>query len=165
MAVRDDADAVGGAGSAEPYVALRLRFERAVASTVDRRVTWPERLATAIRAALQQAAADPAAARRLVLPAAGRRTDDLVPFVEAVDGLAARLRRDAPVVPHPERTARNLVLRVARQALLHLETRPEEPVTTIGPDLIVFALTPYVGLAEARRLATPPPPPVDGPKT
>lgn len=70
-----------------------------------------------------------------------------------VDDLAAKLRRGAPAVPAPERTARNLVLRIARQILLHLEARPDEPVTAIGPDLIVFALTPYVGLVEARRLA------------
>jgi hypothetical protein len=73
-----------------------------------------------------------------------------------VDDLAAVLRRGAPAVPRPERTARNLVLRVARQMLLHLESRPDEPVTMIGPDLIVFALTPYVGLAAARRLAAAP---------
>ena len=70
-----------------------------------------------------------------------------------VDDLAAKFRRDAPSVPGPERTARNLVLRIARQVLLHLETRPDEPVTAIAPDLIVFALTPYVGLTDARRLA------------
>lgn len=90
------------------------------------------------------------------MPAAGRRSDDVAPFAAMVDDLAATLRRDAPAVPSPERTARNVVLRVARQILLQLETRPEEPVTAIGPDLIVFALTPYVGLAAARRLADPP---------
>ena len=99
------------------------------------------------------AEADPAAARRLTLPAAGRRSDDLGSFTSMVDDLAAKLRRDAPAVARPERTARNVVLRVARQVLLQLELRPGEPVTAIASDLVLFALTPYVGLATARRLA------------
>jgi hypothetical protein len=137
----------------ETYAILCSRFERDIAAAVDLAAPWPERAAGAIGATLRWAAADPARARRLALPAAGRRGDDLGAFTAMVDDLAARLRRDAPVVLDPERTARNLVLRVARQVLLHLETRPDEPVTALGPDLIVFALTPYVGLATARRLA------------
>lgn len=153
-------DAADGAGAAadlgaapEPYAVVRRRFERELTSAAPPEAPWPERLAVAIRAALCQAARDPTAARRLVLPVAGRRNHDLGPFTEMVDGLAAALRCGAPAVPRPERTARNLVLRVARQILLHLETRPEEPVTALAPDLIVFALTPYIGLPAARRLA------------
>jgi hypothetical protein len=138
------------------YVILRARFERDLAAAIDPAAPWPERVAVAIRAALCSADADPVAARRLALPAAGRRNDDLAPFTAMVDDLAAKLGRDAPAVPGPKRTSRNLVLRLARQILLHLEARPDEPVTTIGPDLIVFALTPYVGLTAARRLADPP---------
>jgi hypothetical protein len=140
----------------ESYAILRSRFERDLAAAVDPSAPWPQCVATTIRAALRAAAADPTAAHRLVLPASGRRGDDLTPFTAMVDDLAAVLRRGAPAVPRPERTARNLVLRVARQMLLHLESRPDEPVTMIGPDLIVFALTPYVGLAAARRLAAAP---------
>lgn len=136
-----------------PYAILRARFECSLAAAIDPAAPWPERVAVAIRAALRSADADPAGARRLALPAAGRRSDDLAPFTAMVDDLAAKLRRDAPAAPDPERTSRNLILRVARQILLHLEARPDEPVTAIGPDLIVFALTPYVGLTEARRLA------------
>lgn len=140
----------------KPYAILRSWFERELAATVRSGASWPECVAGGIRAALRSAAADPATACRLTLPAAARRTDDLDSFTAMVDGLAAALRRGAPAVPFPERTARNLVLRVARQILLQLETRPEEPVTSIGPDLIVFALTPYVGLATARRFADQP---------
>lgn len=137
----------------EPYVILRSRFERELTAAVDPAAPWPERVAAAIRAALRSADADPAAARRLTLPAACRRTGDLAHFTAMVDDLVASLRRDAPAVPSPERAARNLVLRVARQILLHLEAAADEPVTAIAPDLIVFALTPYVGLSDARRLA------------
>lgn len=137
----------------KPYAILRSRFERDLTAAVDPAAPWPERVVAAISAALRSADADPAAARRLALPASGRRSDDLAAFTTMVDDLAAKLRRGAPAAPDPERTARNLVLRLARQVLLHLETRREDPVTEIAPDLIVFAMTPYVGLAEARRLA------------
>jgi hypothetical protein len=136
-----------------PYVNLRFQFEHELASTVELTAPWPERVAAAIRATLRLAAADPEAARRLTLPAAGRRNDDVAAFDAMVDDLAAALGRGAPAVPAAARTARNVVVRIARQILLHLETRPDEPVTAIAPDLIVFALTPYVGLAEARSLA------------
>jgi hypothetical protein len=137
----------------QPYAIQRFQFERDLAAAVDPTAPWPQRLAAAIGATLRWAAADPASAHRLALPAAGRRSDDLGAFTAMVDDLAAELRRGAPAVARPERTARNVVLRVARQILLQLEAGPEEPVTSIGPDLIVFALTPYVGLATARCLA------------
>ena len=119
----------------------------------DALLIWAASVAAAIREGLTRAAADPATARRLTLPASGRRGGDPDGYAAAVDELSARLLDGAPPLPDPGRAARNVVVRVARQVLLHLETRPEEPVTEIAPDLIVFALTPYVGLATARRLA------------
>jgi hypothetical protein len=119
----------------------------------DALLAWAEDVAVGIRAALARADADPAAARRLLLPASGRRGGDPASYAAAVDDLSARLLRGAPPLPDPERTARNLVVRVARQVLLRLEMHPDEPVKEIAPDLIVFALTPYVGLARARTLA------------
>lgn len=116
-------------------------------------LAWAEDVAAGIRAALARADADPGAARLLLLPASGRRGGNPAAYDSAVDDLSARLLRGAPPVPDPERAARNLVVRVARQVLLQLETHPGEPVREIAPDLIVFALTPYVGLATARDLA------------
>ncbi len=118
--------------------------------------SWPEAFAKAIRAALTVAAADPSGAHRLVVPVAGRRTENGSPFDVMVGDLVTRVRRGAPAGFKSERAARNLVLQIARQVCLHLETRRGEPVTVIAPDLIVLALTPCVGLAEARRLADQP---------
>jgi hypothetical protein len=114
---------------------------------------WAESVAAAIRTGLGRAAADPAAAVRLTLPASGRRGGGRRGYAAMVEELSARLLDGAPPLRDPERTARNVVVRVARQVLLHLETRPEEPLTEIAPDLIVFVLTPYVGLRTARGLA------------
>lgn len=114
---------------------------------------WAAGVAAAIREGLARAEADPVSARRLTLPASGRRGGDRDGYARMVDDLCARLLNGAPSLRDPERTARNTVVRAARQVLLHLESRPEDPVTEIAPDLIVFALTPYVGLAAARHLA------------
>lgn len=112
------------------------------------------RVAAGIGAALELAEADPVAGRVLTLPSAHRGRGGSTPgFAGMVDRFATQLSAGAPAVTRPERTARNTVLRVARQVLLYIETRPSLPVTEISPDLIVFALTPYVGLAEARRRA------------
>jgi hypothetical protein len=119
----------------------------------DALLTWAEDVAAAIRAGLSRAAADPVTARRLTLPASGRRGGDTDGYAAMVGDLSARLLRGAPPLADPERTARNVVVRVARQVLLQLETHPDEPVTEIAPDLIIFALTPYVGLRTARCLA------------
>jgi hypothetical protein len=150
------ADSTCDLASTSPFSTYRDRLFAAVDRRRDSASTWPVCVAGAIRDAIGLAAADPIAARRLTFPASGRRNEDAGAFAAMVDDLAARLRHRAPPLPTPERTSRNLVRRLARQILHQLELHPEQPVTAIAPDLIVFALTPYVGLAEARRLADQP---------
>jgi hypothetical protein len=140
----------------ESYANILLRFERDVSARIDSGLSWSAVAAAAIRAALEAAAADPAGALLLTSPATCRRSRDRAAFDAAVDGLVARIRRGAPDAFRSERGARNLILRLARQVHLQLERGPDPPVTAIAPDLIVFALTPCVGLAAARRLADQP---------
>jgi hypothetical protein len=144
------------ANGTKSYAKVRARFERDVVKASGSWTTWPEGIAATIRAALAVGAADPSTAYRLTEPASGRRSRDHAAFVAAVEDLGARLRHGAPGAMRAERPARNLVLRVARQVCLQLENRPGEALTEIAPDLIVLALTPCVGLAEARRLAAQP---------
>jgi hypothetical protein len=110
-------------------------------------------VAAGIEAALRFAETEPVAAQVLTVHTAHRRLDGGSAFTEMVDHFAGLLNREAPSTDRPERTGRNVVTRIARQTLLHLETRPGVPVTEIAPDLIVFALTPYVGFAAAQRWA------------
>lgn len=131
------------------------RLERAIGDACDARLPWPGRVATAIRAALAFADTDPVAAAVVGVPAAFRRYAEPQSFTELVDRLAALLQEGAPPTRHPDRTARNAVRRIARQVLLRLEMEPESPPSDLAPELIVFALTPYVGLAEAQRWADP----------
>lgn len=136
----------------EAFSRCRNRLERSIGAACEPGRSWQQRVAEAIRAALRFAEAEPVAARILTVHSACRRYGDEVSFTGLVDDLAARLAADAPPVPNPERTARNVVLRIMRQTLLQLELRREGP-TAIAADLVVFALTPYVGLKEAQRQA------------
>lgn len=136
----------------DAFSRCRNRLERAIGAACEQELPWQQRVAEAIRAALRFAEAEPVAARILTVHSACRRYGDPVSFTSLVDDLAARLAVDAPGAPHPERTARNVVLRIMRQTLLQLELRRDGP-TAISADLVVFALTPYVGLREAQRLA------------
>lgn len=133
----------------------RRRLERAVDLACAPGQPWATRVAAAIRAALELAEADPDAGRVLTVHAANRGGGIEGDFAVLIDRLASLWARGAPPVPLPELTARNAILRIARQALLYIETRPVIPVTEIAPDLIVFSLTPYVGLDEARRVSAP----------
>lgn len=135
------------------FALYRRRLERAVADSCDPAQAWAARVATAIAAALAFAEANPVAAQALTFHAAFRRGEGEAEFAAMIDHFAALLDRDAPPVAHPERTARNVVTRIARQTLLHLEMKPDAPLTEIAPDLVLFALIPHVGLAEARRYA------------
>ena len=112
---------------------------------------WALRVGAAIRAALELAEQDPAAGRVLVIHSAA--LGDETEFAAMVQRFANLLRWGAPKPYRSEAAARNSVLLVARQMLLHLETRPAAPLSEIAPGLIVFVLTPYVGLDEARRAA------------
>lgn len=53
------------------------------------------------------------------------------------------------------------MLRIARQVINQIESGRAEELLRIAPDLTVYALTPYVGYAEAKRCAqsTPEVPP------
>jgi hypothetical protein len=135
------------------FIHCRQRLERAVADSCGSEQPWAECVAAAIRAALELAEADPAAGHVLTVHAANRGGGIDRGFADLVDRLASLWSSGAPPVPLPELTAHNAILRIARQVLLYIETRPATPVTEIVPDLVVFSLTPYVGLAAARRAA------------
>ncbi|HEX6205115.1 MAG TPA: hypothetical protein VFZ29_04845 [Solirubrobacterales bacterium] len=129
-----------------------LRFEQAIESGCRGDRPWAQGVAASVHAALEFAEAEPVDAHVVVVHSASRRYGGSAAFGALVDRLAARLTERAPPVPCPERTARSVILRVMRQILLQLE-QPRGDPTAISADLIVFALTPYVGLTEARRWA------------
>lgn len=142
------------AQSPEAFARARRRLEAALAVPCDPGQEWAPRVVAGIEAVLEFAEVEPVAARVLTVHAAFRRYEAPATFGALVDEMATRLSAGAPPTRHPERTARGVVLRIARQVLLQLELHPEAKPTALAPELIAFTLTPYLGFAEAQRWAS-----------
>jgi hypothetical protein len=150
---RGEAEATATAAAQdEPNFALcHSRLERSVHDACSPDQPWAGRVVAGIDAALRFADADRAAARILTIHAAFRRLDGADAFFEMVDRFAELFSNGAPPTNRPDRTARTIVIRIARQTLHQIDLRPDARVAEIAPDMIVFALIPYVGFAEAQR--------------
>jgi hypothetical protein len=146
-----DAPATALAEDEATFALCRSRLERSVRDACPPRQPWPGRVAAGIDAALRFADADRAAARTLTIHAAFRRLEGGDAFLEMVDSFAELFGNGAPPTNRPDRTARAIVIRIARQTLHQIDLRPDAAVAEIAPDMIVFALIPYLGFAEAQR--------------
>lgn len=152
---RGGTNATAGAQEEVSFDLCRSRLERSVQDACLPGRPWPARVVAGIDAALRFADADRAAARILTVHAAFRRLEGGDAFREMVDHYAELFSDGAPPTDRPDGTARAIVIRIARQTLHQIDLRPETGVAEIAPDLIVFALIPYLGFAEAQRWAEP----------
>jgi hypothetical protein len=151
----------GGLGSAvlseaQDEVAFdlcRRRLEETIEEACDREEPWALRTTAAIHAALGFADLDPLATRILTVHAAVRRFESPPAFAAMVDHLACQFGSEAPETRRRSDTARIIVMRIARQVGCRIECDPTARMTDAAPEMIVFALTPYVGFVEAQRWA------------
>jgi hypothetical protein len=133
----------------------RARLEQAVAASCELHEDWPSAVTGGIYAALEFAAADPAAALLLTGNAIARRHEPEPAFVAMVDHFAGLLGRGAPP-PNPRLPdAATLLTRIARQVNLQIEAGRVGEMMEIAPDLTFLALMPYLGFSEARRWSHP----------
>ena len=132
----------------------RRRLEVAIEEACEGHASWPARVAAAVRAAVELAATDPDAGRTLT-EGAGRRRDDDEELLALVDRLATLLDRGAPPRNRRLPDASALVMRIARQVNLELESGRGSALPAVAPDLTFLALMPYLGFAEARRWSQP----------
>ena len=133
------------------FECCRERLEQAVAGSCELHEEWPSAVTGGIYAALEFAAADPAAALVLTANASARRHQPEPAFVAMVDHFAGLLARGAPA-PNPRLPdAVALVTRIARQVNLQIEAGRAGEMMEIAPDLTFLALLPYLGFSGARR--------------
>ncbi len=132
----------------------RQRLEVAIAEACEGHAGWPARVAAAVQAAVELAAADPDAGRTLT-EGAGHRHEDNEEFVSLVEDLAALFAHDAPPRNRRLPDAPTVVTRIARQVNLELEAGRDHRLPSIAPDLTFLALMPYLGFADARRWSQP----------
>lgn len=135
----------------------RARLEQEVAAACAGEADWAGRVAAGVRAAVEFAAAEPAAALVLTERASARWAQGEPEFVALVDRFAALLSRGAPPRNPRLPDTRTVVARIARQVNLELEAGRGGEIADVAPDLTFLALMPYLGFAGARRWSEPAP--------
>jgi hypothetical protein len=113
---------------------------------------WPARVAAAIYAVLDFAAADPAAMRVLTIDALSYRPDGGRRYRELIDRFAELLRAEAPrEEPLPTTTEHALIGGIAVTIVEQIRAGMVHRLPESAPELIEFSLLPYLGSVEARR--------------
>jgi len=135
---------------------LQARLRMACAGEVD----WPDQMAAGIRAVLDFATADPAAAETLTSAAISRGNDGLDSYERIVSHFEEYLRAGRDLHPDgtilPEFTERALVGGVTMLIAQRLDAGRVTDLTSTAREATQFVLTPYIGAEEARRAATRP---------
>jgi hypothetical protein len=135
------------------FARVQIAVEEASTGQPD----WSSRMAAAIRAGLEFAAADPAAANVLTNEAIAAGPDGIARYrrltryiAEALAGGRGRAHEgdEAPGVTE-QALAGGLLGLIAER----LTSGREGELPGLAPEAIEFALTPYVGTAEAKRAA------------
>lgn len=136
------------------FARLRAEVETACATAPD----WPSGVAAGIRAALELAASQPADARVLTTEALadGRpgfaRYDRVITYLR---GLLAPGRDERPDAERlPKETERALAGGIAMLVAQRLDTGAHTELPALATEATQFVLTPYLGIAEAKRIAT-----------
>lgn len=132
---------------------LATRFEEAYGSEQS----WPLKVRAVVTVAVEFFAASPELARLCLTepfvagPAISRR------YQEAIEGLVPFLREgrefSTEAVTFPETTERGLIGSLASQIARKVSAGEAPNLPDLLPDLVQFALMPYLGATEARRIA------------
>ncbi|HEX7244879.1 MAG TPA: hypothetical protein VF245_04845 [Solirubrobacterales bacterium] len=118
---------------------------------------WPVRIAAAIRAGFEFAAADPETANVLTNEAIARGRDGFARYNRLVDYCAGLLTPGRELQPENEQLPEILERSLAGGLIMLIAQRVDQgraaELRTLVPEAVQFVLTPYLGLEEARRAA------------
>ena len=119
---------------------------------------WPCQVAAAIRAAFDFAATDPAVADLLTNEALARGRDGLSRYRRLIDFSAGLLAPGRDLLPDGTLLPSTLEHSLAGGIILLVAQRVDQgragELPQLAGDAIQFALTPYLGVREAHRIAT-----------
>jgi hypothetical protein len=136
-----------------------VRVESACAAERD----WPEQVAAGIRAALEFAAADPAAADTLTNRALAKGRAGFARYDRMIAHFGERLRPGRALRPEgaglPEITERAMAGGLATLIAQRLDQDRAEDLAGLASEAIRFVLTPYLGAEEAGEVAAADDPP------
>jgi len=136
------------------FAALQVRIESACATATGE---WSEQVAAGIRAAFDWVAAEPAAAQLLTNDALAGGSAGFERYERMIAYVAELLEPGRACATHGERlpviTERAMASGVAMLVAQRLSLGKEAELPGIAGEAIQFVLTPYLGGAEARRVA------------
>jgi hypothetical protein len=139
---------------AHAFESAFARLQVAVLEACARARPWPAQVAAAIETALAFAAADPAAARVLLVRAPVERPDGPGRHLRLVECFAELLAAEAPRDRRrPASAAEAVVGGIAVIVADHIRADDPQALPALLPELVELALVPYLGRAEARRWA------------
>jgi AcrR family transcriptional regulator len=132
-------------------------YRERIVDAVPAESLWPEQISIGVATLVQLIVADPARARVALVEAQAAGPQLYSRFEDAVDIAAPKLREGRALNPAAaalsatlEETILGGIVWIIHQRLVKAET---EQVSDLGPVLIRTALSPYLGDAEAKRLA------------
>ena len=135
------------------FAELQVRIESACMAEAE----WPARVADGIRAALEWAAAEPGAAGVLTNEALAAGKPGFARYERMVSYIAELLAPGRAEAEHgerlPELTERAMASGVAMLVAQRLSLGREAELPALAAEATQFVLTPYLGTAEARRVA------------
>jgi hypothetical protein len=131
------------------------RLQVAVLEACREQKQWPAKVAAAIAAALDFAAAEPESVQLLTVEALIQRPDGGRRYVQTIEHFADLLRAEAPVDERrPKSTEQALVGGVATTITDRMRHGTPSELQAAIPELVEFVLLPYVGGSEAKRWAS-----------
>lgn len=135
------------------FARLQIRVETACAAEAD----WPAQVAAGIRAALAFAAADPASAQALTNDALAAGREGYARYERMLSHFGERLLPGRSLRPEgerlPEIVEQAMTGGIAMLVAQRLDMGRAAELPELAEEATQFVLTPYLGTAEARRVA------------
>jgi hypothetical protein len=130
------------------------RLQVAVLEACAKEEEWPAKVASAIGAAIDFSVSEPEEVRLLTIEALVQRPDGGRRYVRTVEHFAELLRSVTPEERRrPASTELALIGGLATSIAHHLRSDTLTELLETVPELVEFALLPYLGHEEARRWA------------
>lgn len=135
------------------FARLQIRVETACSIEAE----WPDRVAAAVRAAFAFAAAHPAVATTLTSDVLTNGRAGYVRYDRMLSHFGEQLRPGRALCPEgewlPEITEKAMVGGLVTLVAQRVDSGREAELPALAREAIQFVLTPYLGTAEARRVA------------
>jgi hypothetical protein len=145
----------GGAekGGGEPFGRLLADLEAAVAAACESEREWPAQVAAGIYAGVEFAIGHPAVVDALLVLERAE-TSPKTGYTATIESLARLISRDAPSGSRlPGTTDEALVAGIVGLVGDPVRVARFEALEALRPDLVLLALLPYLGFAEAQEWA------------